>query len=139
LGLAFYLLQPSSGALRHGELASAPGGDPGVLLAADSLDAWAAAQDAPRDTTPRGRGLAALDSAAARAAGGRYESALAAYDSAAALLPTIAGWINLHAARAAAAQGDTLEVARRLDAAGTTIAREHGWDLRLRALEEAGA
>src|SRR5690606_19978829 len=97
-----------------------------------------AAQDAPRDTTPRGRGLAALDSAAARAAGGRYEPALAAYDSAAALLPTIAGWINLHAARAAAAQGDTIEVARRPGAAGATIAREQGWDLGLRALEEAG-
>ncbi len=139
LGLVLYLLQPSSGTVRDGSIAAAPGSAPGALLAADSLDAWAAQRDVPRDTTPRGRGLAALDSAAARAARDQYQPALAAYDSAAALLPTIAGWIHLHAARLAAAQGDTIEVARRLDAAGTTIAREHGGDLRLRALEEAGA
>ncbi len=93
----------------------------------------------PQDTTPRGRGLAELEQAETHLAADRTTEAIAAYDRAAALLPQIRSWIDLHAARAAAAAGDTAAVAARLAAAGPTIAREFGWSEPLRALENAGA
>ena len=136
LGIVFYLVQPS----REAGPVTAGGGpsDAATLLAADTLDA-AALANAPQDTTPRGRGLALLARADAHADAGRAANALAAYDSAAALLPGIERWIALHAAEAAAEVGDTTEVKRRLDAAGSTIVNRYGWDIRVRALEEAGA
>ncbi|MHB1169681.1 MAG: lytic transglycosylase domain-containing protein [Longimicrobiales bacterium] len=136
LGIVFYLAQPS----RETMPVTSGGGpdDAAALLAADTLDA-AALANAPQDTTPRGRGLALLARADAHADAGRTANALAAYDSAAALLPGIERWIALHAAEAAAEAGDTVEVKRRLDAAGSAVVNRYGWDIRVRALEEAGA
>ncbi|MGH7445302.1 MAG: hypothetical protein ACREKM_10510, partial [Longimicrobiales bacterium] len=98
-----------------------------------------AAAVAPRDTTPRERGLIELRRAQEFTDDDRISDALAAYDRAAELLPQIADWIDLHAAHAAAQAGDTIVVEQRLAAAGAEVARQFGWDTRLRAFENAGA
>jgi len=136
LGIAFYLLQPS----RPAAPAASGGGPDGTakLLAADSLDAVRLAA-APQDTTPRGRGLALLARADAHGKAGRTSAAIAAYDSAAVLLPSIERWIALRAADAAAAAGDTAEVSSRLAAAGAALVARYGRFTRVRALEQAGA
>lgn len=136
LGIVFYLVQPS----REIVSASSNGGpaDAALLLAADTLDAVQLA-NAPQDTTRRGRGLALLARADAHARAGRGSAAIAAYDSAAALLPSIERWIALRAADAAAAAGDTIAVNRRLGAAGSVLVNRYGRFTRVRALEEAGA
>lgn len=133
LGIVLYLVQPSRTVLP----ANAGGPtDAAAIAAADTLDAAALVA---QDTTPRGRGLAMLARADQHATSGRADAALAAYDSAAALLPGIERWIALRAAEAAATAGDTLEVKRRLEAAGSTLVNRSGRTIRVRALEEAGA
>ena len=68
----------------------------------------------------------------------RVQEALEAYDRGAALLPDIATWIDMVAAEAAAAAGDTAGVARRLARAEAEVAREWGWAFRVEALRTAG-
>src|SRR5690606_4283826 len=70
---------------------------------------------------------------------GRTSAAIAAYDSAAVLLPSIERWIALRAADAAAAAGDTAEVSSRLAAAGAALVARYGRFTRVRALGQAGA
>ena len=133
LGIVLYLVQPSRAVAPAGDGGSA---DAGAIAAADTLEG---ADIVAQDTTSRGRGLAILARADRHAKDGSTEAAVAAYDSAAALLPGIERWIALRAAEAAAAAGDTAEVRRRLDAAGSTLVNRSGRMIRARALEEAGA
>jgi soluble lytic murein transglycosylase len=68
----------------------------------------------------------------------RVPEAFAAYDRGAKLLPDLAGWIDLVAAEAAAAAGDTAIVSRRLTGAPPELAREWGWAYRVDALRASG-
>lgn len=86
----------------------------------------------------RDRGVAYVRLGDAHRGAGATPDALAAYASAAQLLPSIADWIHYSAARTAAAAGDTAELRRKLDAMDAAIAREWGWQMRTDALREAG-
>lgn len=77
------------------------------------------------------RGLALSDSGTARAA-------IQAFDSAAVLLPWMDDWLQLYAATAAAAAGDTATVRARLAASDAVLAADRGWRLRLDAARTAG-
>jgi soluble lytic murein transglycosylase len=90
------------------------------------------------DTSTRERGLAEIRRGlAAAGAGGRLE-ARQAFDSARVLLPEIADWIAILAARAAAEFGDTAALERDLDTTDPELARDWGWAPRVAAYEEAG-
>lgn len=90
------------------------------------------------DTSTRQRGIAEIRRGlAAAGAGGRAE-AQQAFDSARTLLPQIADWIAILAARSAAEFGDTAGVERELAATDPVLARDWGWAARIEAYEEAG-
>jgi len=85
----------------------------------------------------RQRGIAELRRAAALTEQANYAEALAAYDRAAKLLPSVEDWITVFASGAAATAGDTAGVERRftkLDA----VLREWAWRTRVRAYERVG-
>lgn len=114
-------------------------GSSGTSAVVAVADTFRATPAVAKDTSQRARGLAALERADQLAAAGRADDAMAAYDRAATLLPEIDEWINLHAARAAAINGDTQVVAQRLGTVNPAIARDWGWSARVDAFENAGA
>ena len=86
----------------------------------------------------RQQGIAEIRKATAFVSATRYDSAIAAYGRAAAMLPQIEDWIRIFAASAAAHTGDTAAVRMHLDSADGTLARDWGWRSRVRAKEKAG-
>lgn len=90
------------------------------------------------DTSKRERGLAEIRRGFAAADDGSRRDAQAAFDSARALIPEIADWIAIFAARAAAEFGDTAAVERELDATDPVLERDWGWVTRVDAYENAG-
>ena len=84
------------------------------------------------------RGMAELRRAASHARADEPADALAAFASAAQLLPDIAGWIALEAAAVAAAIPDTSAVRTLLEGIEPELAREVGWRHRVNALRRAG-
>jgi soluble lytic murein transglycosylase len=85
----------------------------------------------------RQKGIAQIRKATAFVNASRYDSAIAAYDRAAVLLPQIKDWIDIFAAAAAATNGDTAAVRIRLDSTDGTLARDWGWRSRVRARQNA--
>lgn len=83
-------------------------------------------------------GLALIRRGLTLTAAGETGAAIEALDSAAVLLPWMNDWIQLYAANAAAAAGDTAAVRQRLSATDPALAEERGWELRLRAARSAG-
>ncbi len=92
-----------------------------------------------RGAGARERGLVQVRRGLALARADRTVAALAAFDTAADLVPAISDWIALYAARAAAATGDTAEVDRRLGMAGADLDGAFGWGLRAKVRAEGGA
>ncbi|MEO5509153.1 MAG: transglycosylase SLT domain-containing protein [Longimicrobiales bacterium] len=86
----------------------------------------------------RAKGIGELRIATAFVSATKYDSAIAAYDRAAKLLPQIQDWIDIFAAAAAASKGDTTAVRIRLDSTDGTLARDWGWRSRVRAKQNAG-
>lgn len=84
------------------------------------------------------RGVAHLRRGIALGNAGDTPAALAAFDSAAALLPWFDDWTQLLAAEAAAAGGDTAALRVRLAASEPGLARDRGWRLRVDAARKAG-
>lgn len=93
------------------------------------------------DMTPsagsRQQGIAQIRKATAFVNASRYDSAIAAFDRAAVLLPQIKDWIDIFAASASATKGDTIAVRVRLDSTDGTLARDWGWRSRVRAKQNA--
>lgn len=87
----------------------------------------------------RTAGIAQLKRAAALQREGKSASAIKLYDSAARNLPQLNDWIDAFAAAAAAQQGDTLQVTRRLNNLDTLLVRDWAWRTRVRAYVVAGA
>ena len=81
----------------------------------------------------RERGLAEARRGRALLAGGAPAEAVAAFERAAALLPQIGDWLNILAAEAAAAAGDTATVTRLLAQVDTSLALGWGWRIRMNA------
>lgn len=71
-------------------------------------------------------------------ADGKYTAAISAYDAAKKKLPKVADWIDVFAASAAAAKGDTAEVRSRLSGVDSLIVADYAWRVRVRAWERAG-
>ena len=90
------------------------------------------------DTSTRERGLAEIRRGLAAAGTGGAGEAQLAFDSARVLLPEIADWIAVLAARTAAEFGDTATVARELASTDPVLARDWGWQSRVEAFAEAG-
>jgi len=90
------------------------------------------------DTSTRERGLAEIRRGMAAAGAGGTVEAQEAFDSARALLPEIADWIAIVAARASARFGDTAAVERHLAGTDPVLARDWGWAPRIDAYEKAG-
>jgi soluble lytic murein transglycosylase len=86
----------------------------------------------------RARGLAQLQRARALAEQRRFSDAVQAYDTAAALLPQVADWIQVFAASAAAGMGDTAAVRQRLAGVDAGLASEWAWRTEVRARRAAG-
>jgi soluble lytic murein transglycosylase len=86
----------------------------------------------------RARGLAQLQRARALAEQRRFSDAVQAFDTAAALLPQIADWIQVFAASAAAGAADTAAVRQRLAGVDTGLASEWAWRTEVRARRAAG-
>lgn len=84
------------------------------------------------------RGLAELRRARAHAGAEELADAFAAYSAARDLLPSIASWIALRAAGAAAAAGDTARVTAWLALTDPDVARERAWAYQAEAFREAG-
>ena len=78
-------------------------------------------------------GLTELRRAMALQASGNQAGALAAYDTAASLLPGFSDWISLWAAELSAAAGDTAATRARLADLDATLAARRGWRLPIRA------
>jgi tetratricopeptide (TPR) repeat protein len=89
------------------------------------------------DTESTERGVEYLRRGLALGAAGQTLVALSAFDRAAEELPWMADWANYFAAEAVAAAGDTVEVRRRLAAAGPILGAR-GWRLRVDAARHAG-
>jgi peptidoglycan lytic transglycosylase len=85
------------------------------------------------DVDPRELGLAQLQRGLALARDSDADAALRAFTAAGSLIPQLDDWIELYAARAAAAAGDTAELRRRLAATAPDLAAPRGWELRTRA------
>lgn len=83
------------------------------------------------------RGVEYLRRGLALGAAGQTLVALSAFDRAAEELPWMADWANYFAAEAVASAGDTVEVRRRLAAAGPVLGAR-GWRLRVDAARQAG-
>ncbi len=94
-------------------------------------------EEVGRGVTVRERGLATFRRARALARDGRTREALRLYTRAAGRLPQIRDWIQLFAARAAAAAGDTTTALERLAETGAPE-RAWGWDVRFEARLAAG-
>lgn len=84
------------------------------------------------------QGIAQLRRARALTEQRDVTAALRAYDVAAAQLPVIADWIDVFAASAAAAAGDTAGVRERLGRVDAYLAREWAWRTEVRARRNAG-
>ena len=78
-------------------------------------------------------GLTELRRALALQESGDNAGALAAYDTAASLLPSMGDWIALWAAELTAAAGDTASTRARLADLDATLAARRGWRLPIRA------
>lgn len=102
--------------------------------ASAALDRFAAIAG---DAAGRDVGMARVRRAEALRQLGRTADALASYDAALPLLPDIGDWIHVAAAEAAASDGDTAEVNRRLGRVDAAIAKDWGWSLRLDARRNA--
>jgi soluble lytic murein transglycosylase len=85
----------------------------------------------------RQQGIAQIRKATAYVNALKYDSAIAAYDRAATMLPQIRDWIDVFTAAAAATRGDTQIVRMRLDSMDGTLARDWGWRSRVRAKQNA--
>lgn len=85
----------------------------------------------------REQGIAEIRKATAYVNATKYDSAVAAFDRAAKMLPQIKDWIDIFAASAAASKGDTMAVRVRLDSTDGTLARDWGWRSRVRARQNA--
>jgi soluble lytic murein transglycosylase len=105
---------------------------------AGARDALSAYLTAATDPAPADEGVARVRLAMALARLDEPAEALRAFDAAAARVPVIADWIAIHAARVAAEAGDTADVRRRFAAIGGDVAREWGWNARVRAASQAG-
>jgi soluble lytic murein transglycosylase len=85
----------------------------------------------------RERGIEDLRRGLALGSGGQALVAVTALDDAAHELPWMADWANYYAADILAPSGDTLEVRRRLEAAGPDL-HARGWRIRVQAARQAG-
>ena len=85
----------------------------------------------------RDQGVAQIRRATAFVNTQKYDSAVAAYDVAARMLPQIQDWIEIFSASAAASAGDTAGVRVRLDSVDATLVRDWGWRSRVRARQNA--
>ncbi|MEN8374942.1 MAG: transglycosylase SLT domain-containing protein [Gemmatimonadota bacterium] len=90
------------------------------------------------DTSKRARGIAEIQRGMAAAGAGGRDEARQAFDSARTLLPEIADWIAVLAARAAAEFGDTASVEVELGSTDPVLALDWGWEVRIDAYEAAG-
>lgn len=90
------------------------------------------------DGARREQGLAQLGLAEALAKQKQDAAALVAYDRAAELLPQVADWVRVFAARAAANTGDTAGVRVRLDQVDSALAAQWSWRTAVRARRNAG-
>lgn len=86
----------------------------------------------------RAQGLALVRRAIAQMGADAPDSALVNYRRAQQHLPQIGDWLHVHAARAAAAAGDTAAVEQELIAAAPELREAWGWRARLEARERAG-
>jgi soluble lytic murein transglycosylase len=90
------------------------------------------------DGNARTQGITQVRRARALAEQGRHRDAVAAYDEAASLLPLVEDWVEVFAAGAAAAAGDTSAVRERLARIDRTLVEEWGWRIEVRARRAAG-
>lgn len=86
----------------------------------------------------RDRGLAEARRGLALLRAERAGDAREALDRAAELIPELGDWLAVFAAQAAALEGDTAEVRRRLDAIDPYLALEWGWRIRVDGHRHAG-
>ena len=86
----------------------------------------------------RDEGVALLRRGLERMAAGEATEAVRAFERAAEVLPGMADWARVLAARAAATDADIATVDRLLAATEPTLAREWGWRTRVMALDDAG-
>ena len=85
----------------------------------------------------RKEALAEAKRANAFAAKNQFQAAVASYDRAASLAPSLADWLQVFAAGAAASAGDTAQVNKRLSEQDSLIATDWGWRTRVRAYRNA--
>src|SRR5690606_34113096 len=90
------------------------------------------------ETATRDQAVAELRRGLERMKAGDTHGAIQAFERAAEVLPGIADWAHMLAARAAAFDADIATVEQYLSRTEPVLAREWGWRMRYTALEDAG-